>query len=170
MGPSKVMKNGCCSATTVDGSTGLPFVISTGARSGEICGSAVLSWKCVFDRVVMGLWPTQGDEKRLLFSNDCRWKRRPPLCHLDRSAAQWRDLRFSGPFLESVFDRGVMGLWPTQGDEKRLLFSNNCRWRHRPPLCHLDRSAAQWRDLRSSGPFWEMCFRPRSHGPLAHPR
>ena len=29
------------------GSTGLPFVISTEAqRSGEICGSAVLSWKC----------------------------------------------------------------------------------------------------------------------------
>ncbi len=41
-----------------------------------------------------------------------------------------------------------MGLWPTQGDEKRLLFSNDCRWRHWPPLCHLDRSAAQWRDLR----------------------
>jgi hypothetical protein len=33
----------------------------------------------------MGLWPTQGDEKRLLFSSDCRWRRRPPLCHLDRS-------------------------------------------------------------------------------------
>jgi hypothetical protein len=27
------------------------------------------------------------------------------LCHLDRSAAQWRDLRFSGPFLEMFFDR-----------------------------------------------------------------
>ena len=49
-----------------------------------------------------------------------------------------------------------MDLWPTQGDEKRLLFSNDCRWRHRPPLCHLDRSAAQWRDLRFSGPFWGM--------------
>ena len=158
-GPPKVMKNGSCSATTVDGGTALPFVISTEAqRSGEICGSAVLSWKCVFDRGVMGLWPTQGDEKRLLFSNNCRWRHRPPLCHLDRSAAQWRDLRFSGPFLEMFFDRGVMGLWPTQGDEKRLLFSNNCRWRHRPPLCHLDRSAAQWRDLRFSGPFLEMFF------------
>jgi hypothetical protein len=41
-----------------------------------------------------------------------------------------------------------MGLWPTQGDEKRLLFSNYCPWKHRPPLCHLDRSAAEWRDLR----------------------
>ena len=32
----------------------------------------------------MGLRPTQGDEKRALFSNYCCWKRRPPLCHLDR--------------------------------------------------------------------------------------
>src|ERR1700733_8768473 len=63
-GPPKAMKNGSCSATTVAGSAGLPFVISTGA--------------------VMGLRPTQGDEKRILFSNYCCWKRRPPLCHLDR--------------------------------------------------------------------------------------
>ena len=48
----------------------------------------------------MGLRPTQGDEKWVLFSNHTQWKRRPPLCHLDRSEAQWRDLRFSGPFLE----------------------------------------------------------------------
>ena len=37
--PTKVMKNGSCSATTVVGSAVLPFVISTGApkeRSGEI--------------------------------------------------------------------------------------------------------------------------------------
>jgi hypothetical protein len=27
----------------------------------------------------MGLRPTQGDEKRVLFSNYCCWKRRPPL-------------------------------------------------------------------------------------------
>jgi hypothetical protein len=53
----------------------------------------------------MGLRPTQGDEKRLLFSNYSHWKDRPPLCHLDRSVAQWRDLRFSGPFLEMFFDR-----------------------------------------------------------------
>jgi hypothetical protein len=32
----------------------------------------------------------------------------------------------------------------------RLLFGNNSAWKHRPPLCHLDRSAAQWRDLRLS--------------------
>jgi hypothetical protein len=63
-GPPKVMKNGSCSATTIPGSAALPFVISTGG--------------------VMGLRPTQGDEKRVLFPNDCCWKRRPPLCHLDR--------------------------------------------------------------------------------------
>jgi hypothetical protein len=36
----------------------------------------------------MGLWPTQGDEKRLLFSN-YSLETPPSLCHPDRSAAQW---------------------------------------------------------------------------------
>jgi hypothetical protein len=46
-GPPKVMKNGSCSATTVDGGTALPFVISTEAqRSGEICGLAALFGEC----------------------------------------------------------------------------------------------------------------------------
>src|SRR5271156_1283331 len=112
LGPPKVMKNGSCTATTVDGGTALPFVISTGAqRSGEICGSVVRSWECFSTEESWAFGPTQGDEKRLLYSNDCRWRHRPPLCHLDRSAAQWRDLRFSGPFLGMFFDRGVMGLW-----------------------------------------------------------
>jgi hypothetical protein len=38
-----------------------------------------------------------------MFSNCSPWKYCPPLCHLDRSAAKWRDLRFSGPFLEMFF-------------------------------------------------------------------
>src|SRR5580692_2524548 len=63
-GPPKADENGSCSATTVAGSAALPFVISTGE--------------------VMGQRPTQGDEKRILFSYYCCWKRRPPLCHLDR--------------------------------------------------------------------------------------
>src|SRR3984885_4687794 len=97
------MKNGSCSATTVAGSAALPFVISTGG--------------------VMGLRPTQGDEKRVLFSNYCCWKRRPPLCHLDRISH---------------------GRWPAQGDETRFS-SNYCRWKRRPPLCHLDRiSHGRW--------------------------
>ena len=47
----------------------------------------------------MGVRTTQGNERRLLFSNYSAWKHRPPLCHLDRSAAQWRDLRFFRPVL-----------------------------------------------------------------------
>jgi hypothetical protein len=51
-----------------------PFFIPTGARrSGGTCGFPPLT--------------APGHD-------------RPPLCHLDRSEAQWRDLRFSGPFLE----------------------------------------------------------------------
>jgi peptidyl-prolyl cis-trans isomerase SurA len=32
-------------------------------------------------------------------------KRRPSLCHPDRSEAEWRDLQFSGPLLEMFFNR-----------------------------------------------------------------
>ena len=44
------MRNGLfsfCSAATLNGSAALPFVIPTGAqRSGGICSSADLSWRC----------------------------------------------------------------------------------------------------------------------------
>ena len=64
------MKNGFCSATTLPRGTALPFVISTEApRSEEICGSAVFSWKCFSTEESWAFGPTQGDEKRLLFSN-----------------------------------------------------------------------------------------------------
>src|ERR1700722_19147979 len=112
---------------------------------------------------VMGLRPTQGDEKRVLFSNHTQWKRRPPLCHVDRrshgafgppkamknGSCSATTLNGSAalPFVMST--GGVMGLRPTQGDEKRVWFSNHCCWKRRPPLCPLDR---------------------RSHGPSAHPR
>jgi hypothetical protein len=33
-------------------------------------------------------------------NNHFSWKCRRPLCHPDRSVAQWRDLQFCGPFLE----------------------------------------------------------------------
>src|SRR5580698_1603489 len=141
-GPPKVMKNGSCSATTAAGSAALPFVISTGG--------------------VMGQRPTQGDEKRVLFSNYCCWKRRPPLCHLDRRSYGPRptqgdekrvlfsnDRRWKRRPPLCHLDRRSYGPRPTQGDEKRVLFSNDCRWKRRPPLCHLDR---------------------RSYGPKAHPR
>jgi hypothetical protein len=107
--------------------------------------------------VSMGLRPTEEDENGSC-SDYCPSKHRPPLCHPDRSAAQWRDLRLNGPFLEVFFDRGIMGLRPTQGDEKRLLFSNYSPWKRHLSACHPERSAAQWRDLRFSGSFVESVF------------
>src|SRR5580693_2459010 len=56
-GPPKAMKNGSCSATTLNGSAALPFVISTGApkeRSGEICGVSGPSLGMFFDRAERG--------------------------------------------------------------------------------------------------------------------
>src|ERR1700685_427403 len=35
---------------------------------------------------------------------------------------------------------GIMGLRSTQGDEKHLLSTNRSPWKHRPPLCHPERS------------------------------
>src|SRR6202020_917466 len=64
--------------------------------------SAVLPWKSFSTREVMGRLPAQGDEKRFS-SNYRRRKRRPPLCHLDRSAAQWRDLRCQRSLPGNVF-------------------------------------------------------------------
>ena len=171
-GPPKVMKNGSCSATTVDGGTALPFVISTGAqRSGEICGSAVLSWKCVFDRGVMGLWPTQGDEKRLLFSNNCRWRHRPPLCHLDRSAAQWRDLRSSGPFWEMCFRPRSHGpLAPPKVMKNGSCSATTVDGGTALPFVISTEAQRSGEICGSAVLSWKCVFRPRSHGPLAHPR
>src|ERR1700691_1764146 len=109
-GPPKVMTNGFCAVTTLNGSAALSFVISTGApkeRSGEICVPSVLSWECFSTGAVMCLRPTQGDDTWGIFGNHTEWKRRPPLCHLDRSSegAQWRDLRSFVSFLGMFFDR-----------------------------------------------------------------
>jgi hypothetical protein len=56
----------------------------------------------------MGLRRTQVDENQLPFSNYSPRKHRPPPCHPDRSAAQWRDLRFGSSFLEMLFDRSLV--------------------------------------------------------------
>src|ERR1700723_3085559 len=63
-----------------------------------------------------------------------------------------------------------MGLRPTQGDEKRVLLSNYCCWKRRPPLCHLDRSAAQWRDLRCQRSLPGNVFRPEKSWPFGPPK
>src|SRR5580658_3055443 len=65
--------------------------------------SAVLPWECFSTGGVTGLRSTQGDEKRVLFSTHTQWKRRPSLCHLDRSAAEWRDLRCQRSLPGNVF-------------------------------------------------------------------
>src|ERR1700679_2369198 len=103
----------------------------------------------------MGLRPTQGDENRVLFRNDCCWKRCTPLCHLDRrshgpsgppkamknGSCSATTLNGSAALPFVISTGGVMGLRPTQGDQKRVLFSNYCCWKRRLPLCHLDRSS-----------------------------
>src|ERR1700678_1166849 len=101
-------KIGSSSATTVPGSTALPFVISTGApqeRSGEISGCSSLTFAADHNRST--------------------------LCHLERSSAgaQWRDLRLLFPNLR----RGPQPLRPlssrrssagAQWRDLRLLFPN----------------------------------------------
>src|SRR6202453_3446480 len=103
-GPLMLMKNGSCSPTTVGGSAVVAFVISTGAkRSGEICGlsspdchsgpqrpsplSSRRERSAVERSAVFHPWTVNP------VHND------PPLCHLDRSEAQWRDLRSFVPGL-----------------------------------------------------------------------
>ena len=56
-----------------------------------------------------------------------------------------------------------MGLGPPKVMKSTFCSATTLLWKHRPPLCHLDRSAAQWRDLRFSGPFLEMFFGFRIH-------
>jgi hypothetical protein len=78
------MKNDSCSATALSGSASLPFVISTEAqRSGEICGSAALSWKC--------------------FSTEESWDFRPPkLMKNDSYSAATMPRSASLPFVIST--------------------------------------------------------------------
>jgi hypothetical protein len=168
--PPKVMKNSFCSAATLPGSTALPFVISTEAqRSGEI-SVWMLFLGSVFSTEESWTFGPPKVMKNSFCSAATLWKHRPSLCHLDRSAAEWRDLRVDALPWKCFFDRGVMDLRPTQGDEKQILFSNYSLWKHRPSLCHLDRSAAEWRDLCVDALPLEVFFRQRSHGPSAHPR
>jgi hypothetical protein len=56
--------------------------------------------------------------------------------------------------METFFDRVFMGLRPTQGDEKRRLYSNRSPWKRRPPLCHPELS----RGICSSAELSWKCF------------
>ena len=100
---------------------------------GEICGSAALPWICF----------------------------RP-------SEAEWRDLRLlcrRGPQPRNTRPRNRIVIRPEESwaftpkvMKNWVLFGNHTQWKRHPPLCHLDRSVAQWRDLRSRGPFLGMFF------------
>ena len=140
----------------------------------------------------MGLRPTQGDEKRVLFSNHTQRKRRPPFV-ISTGAPKERSGEICGVSGPSLGGR-------SQGDEagpvqrlllpeappsplssrpeeswafvppkamKRVLFSNCCCRKPRPPLCHLDRSAAEWRYLRCQRPFPGNVFRQSGLHPLS---
>ena len=76
----------------------------------------------------MGLRPTQGDEKRVLFSNYCCWKRALPFVISTGAQRSGEICGVSGPSLGMYLYRVPF-------------HSYSCRKR-RPPLCHLDRSAA----------------------------
>ena len=123
LGPPKVMKSTFCSATT-------------------------LPWKhrpplCHLDRSAPG-FPTSRcwllPRVRLSLKRAACRSSKPRVSTGNPGSVVERSL-CGCFFLGMFFDRGVMGLWPTQGDEKRLLFSNHSDWKHRPTLCHLDRSA-----------------------------
>src|SRR6202046_2083842 len=140
------MKNGSCSAATVAGSAALPFVISTGG--------------------VMGLRPTQGDEKtgpvqQLLLLEappsplssrpEESWAFGPPKAMKAGLVQQLLLLEAPPSPLSSRPERSVVersavsAVLPWAGEVKamkRVLFSNYCCWQRRPPLCPLDRSAA----------------------------
>ena len=64
-----------------------------------------------------GVIPTEAKWRDLLFiirRIKSQSKRRPPLCHPDRSVAQWRDLQFNGPLLEMFSThRGHAGVCAT---------------------------------------------------------
>jgi hypothetical protein len=94
------MKNGSCSATTVDGGTALPFVISTEAYPDFLLRAAGNDHVCGFPlRKPHDVDQRHGSRQEIRGSA------------VERSAV-------SGSFLEMFFDRGIMGLRPTQGDEK----------------------------------------------------
>jgi hypothetical protein len=70
-----------------------------------------------------------------------------------RGGVQWRELRVDAPSWKFFFDRGVMGLWPTQGDEKRLGPATTL-YELSPSPCHPELS----RGICSSADLSWKCF------------
>jgi hypothetical protein len=78
------------------------------------------------------------------------------LCHLDRSVAQWRDLRLRHSNSKPT---GQQPHYPLSSRPERSAVERsavrpipiaNLPVSSHTTLCHLDRSAAQWRDLRDA--------------------
>src|ERR1700721_3001800 len=168
------MKN-VCPATTLAGSVAPPFVLSARApkeRSGEICGVSGPFLKMFFDGEVMGLRPAHGDEKRLS-SNYSRWKRRPPLCHLDRSSegAEWRDLRCQRSFPGNVFrPEKSWAKGPPKVMKNGSCSATTLNGSAALPFVISTGAQRSGEICGVGGPFLEMFFDRRSHGPKAHPR
>src|SRR6202161_4224475 len=133
----------------------------------------------------MGLRPTQGDENRVLFRNDCCWKRCTPLCHLDRrshgpsgppkamknGSCSATTLNGSAALPFVISTGGVMGLRPTQGDEKTGPVQQPHSMEAPPsPLSSRPERSVVERSAVSAVLPWEVFFDRRSHGPSAHPR
>ena len=64
-----------------------------------------------------------------------------------------------------------MGLGPPKVMKSTFCSATTLAWKHRPPLCHLDRSAAKWRDLCVDALSWECSATERSvvDGPAVSP-
>ena len=143
------------------------FVISTEAkRSGETC--------CSTARL-------RSQPKHLHgFHNQSQWKRPTPLCHLDRSEAEWRDLQFPPTPSQSPEKhpqpKKICHLDRSEAERRDLLFyrtlsvaakhlhgfHNQSQWKRPTPLCHLDRSEAEWRDLQFRRPQANLPFETAS--------
>jgi hypothetical protein len=108
----------------------------------------------------MGRRPTQGDEKRPLFSNFSLWKRHSSLCHLDRSAAKWRDLCVDALSWECFSTERTRISYFAMLTTTTYAVSRKGNRTKTINATSLDRKSggAQWRDLRFNGPFLEMFF------------
>jgi hypothetical protein len=99
--PAQGDENGFCPATALYGSAALPFVIPSGAkRSGGICSSADLYWKCFSTEWSWACGPPKEMKNAFYPATVLYGSAAPPLS----SRAQPRDLQFRGPFLEMFFD------------------------------------------------------------------
>jgi hypothetical protein len=92
------------------------------------------------------------------------WKHHPPLCHPDRSAAQWRDLQFSQPASDPDGSTTLPFVIPTEAQRSGGICSSlnqhPIRMEAPPSPLSSDRSEAQWRDAAPSAHF--------THGQDAH--